>query len=340
LAKAGIPAVSKKKILITDKFSQEALLTLSQQDFLQVQKTETPSLHEVDLKGVHGLIIRSRTKIDESIFARAKSLQVIITATSGFDHIDLDSAAKWGVTVMFTPEANVESATQMTWSLVLACATKLPQTARALKAGEWNRDAWVGMELYRKCYGIVGLGRIGRRVAEIAQAFGMNVIAYDPYLDEGSFRESGAERVAYEEILKSADVLSYHVPKTTETDKMLNRSHFEYIHRGLILVNTSRGSVIHEQDLCEALEKGWVGAAGLDVFEKEPLPRTSKLLNFPNVVLTPHCGANTTEAFAKASEQAALKAIRFFMDASTSDTLPPKAAWYGAVPPWKNKTPG
>lgn len=329
--------MSKKKILITDRFSHEALLTLSQQEFLLVQKTETPSLKDVDLKGVHGLIIRSRTQIDESVFSRAKSLQVIITATSGFDHINLDAAAKWGVTVMFTPEANVESAAQLTWGLVLACASKIPQAHRALKAGEWNREQFIGMELYKKTYGIVGLGRIGTRVAEIAQAFGMNVIAYDPYLDEGFFREAGAERVAYEEILKTSDILSYHVPKTSETEKMLNRSHFEYIHRGLILVNTSRGSVVHEQDLCEALDKGWIGSVGLDVFEKEPLNRNSKLLNYANVVLTPHCGANTTEAFAKASEQAALKAIRFFMDASTSDTLPPKAAWYGAVPPWKTK---
>ncbi len=324
----------KKKVLITDKFAHEAFLTLSQQPFLQVQRTDKPNLHDADLSQVHGLIIRSRTTIDAAIFERAKKLQVIITATSGFDHIDLDAANKWGVTVMFTPEANVESAAQLTWGLVLACANKIPQAFRALKAGEWNREQAVGFELNRKTYGIVGLGRIGRRVADMANAFGMSVIAYDPYADESVFREAGAERVAYEEILKSSDVLSYHVPKTIETHHMLNRSHFEYIHRGLILINTSRGSVVHEQDLCEALENGWLGAVGLDVFEKEPLPRNSKLLQYNNVIATPHCGANTTEAFAKASEQAALKLIRFFVDSSTSDTLPPKAAWYGAVPPW------
>jgi D-3-phosphoglycerate dehydrogenase len=325
----------QKNILVTDRFSHEAYLTLSQQPFLSVQKTESPQLHKQDISQVHGLVIRSRTVIDEAVFERAKKLQVIITSTSGFDHIDLDAAQKWGVTVMFTPEANVESASQLTWALVLACANKLPQAHRALKAGEWNRDAVQGIELNRKTYGIVGLGRIGSRVAEFANAFGMNVIAYDPYADEAAFREAAAERVAYEEILKHADVLSYHVPKTDETNAMLNRSHFEYIHRGLILINTSRGSVVREQDLCEALENGWIGAAGLDVFEKEPLPRNSKLLQYNNVVVTPHCGANTSEAFAKASEQAALKLIRFFVDSSTSDTLPPKAAWYGAVPPWK-----
>jgi D-3-phosphoglycerate dehydrogenase len=325
----------QKRILITDKFSQEAFLTLSQQPFLSVSKTESPMISKLDLSQVHGLIVRSRTIIDDELFSQAKKLQVIITATSGFDHIDLDAARKWGVTVMHTPEANVDSASQLTWGLVLACAQKIPQAHRAMKAGEWNREAVLGSELSRKTYGIVGLGRIGKRVADIANAFGMNVIAYDPYADESHFREAAAERVAYEEILKSADVLSYHVPKTQETQHMLNRSHFEYIHRGLILVNTSRGSAIHEQDLCEALENGWLGAVGLDVFEKEPLPRNSKLLQYQNVIVTPHCGANTSEAFAKASEQAALKLIRFFVDSSTSDTLPPKAAWYGAVPPWK-----
>lgn len=275
--------------------------------------------------------------IDEEVLSKAKKLQVIVTATSGFDHIDLDAANKWGVTVMFTPEANIDSAAQLTWALALACANKIPQAHRAVKSGEWNRDALVGLELKHKTYGIVGLGRIGKKVAEMAAVFGMNVIAYDPYADDASFREVDAERVAYEEVLKRSDVLSYHVPKTAETKAMLNRSHFEYIHRGLILINTSRGSVIHEQDLCEALGHGWIGAVGLDVFEKEPLPRSSKLLQYDNVVVSPHCGANTTEAFAKASEQAALKLIRFFVDSSTSDTLPPKAAWYGAVPPWKKQ---
>jgi D-3-phosphoglycerate dehydrogenase len=325
----------QKNILITDRFSQEAYLTLSQQPFLKVSKTESPDLREVDISSVHGIITRSRTVLDEKFFSRAKKLQVIITATSGFDHIDLKAAEKWGVTVMFTPNANIESAAQQTWALVLSCTNKVTQSHRAMKAGIWDRDSVTGYELSKKTYGIVGLGRIGRRVSEIAQAFGMNVIAYDPYCDESQFRDAGVDRIGYEEILKAADILSFHVPLTAETHHMLNRSHFEYIHRGITLVNTSRGSVINEQDLCEAMDQGLIAGVGLDVFEKEPLPRTSKLLNYSQVVVTPHCGANTQDAFAKASEQAALKLIRFFVDASTSDTLPPKAAWYGALPPWK-----
>lgn len=327
----------RKRILICDRFSQEALLTLGQQSFLQIEKSETPHIENLDLSAYHGLIIRSRTQITRGILSKAKKLQVIITCTSGFDHIDLDAAKEWGVTVMFTPEANVESASQLTWSLVLACATQLVKAHKAIKAGEWNRDELVGLELNRKVYGVVGLGRIGKRVAEIASAFGMNVIAYDPYCDASAFKDVDADRVAYEEVLKTADILSFHVPKTAETHHMLSQSHFEYINRGLILVNTSRGSVISEEALCEALEKNYVGAVGLDVFEKEPLPRSSRLQNYPNVVLSPHLGANTQEAFQKASEQAALRLIQFFIDGTATDTLPPKAAWYGASPFWEKR---
>lgn len=323
-----------KNVLITDRFSQEALITLENQAFLKVRKSFKPDLSETDLSDTHALIIRSRTLINREILLRAKNLQLIVTATSGFDHIDLEACAEWGVTVMFTPRANVESAAQLTWGLVLNCAHRLQLAGREAKAGNWQRDHYIGTELNQKTYGVVGLGRIGKRVAEIAQAFGMKVIAFDPYVDEAEFKDVRAERVAFEEILKQSDVLSFHVPKTKETHYMLNRSQFEYIQRGIILINTSRGTVIHELDLIEALEQNWIGAVGLDVFEKEPLTRSSKLFHFHNVVVTPHIGANTTEAFSKASEQAALKVIRFFIDASTEDTLPPKAAWYGAISPW------
>lgn len=325
-----------KKILITDRFSQEALLMLTSNPHLEVLKSSSPDLTNSDLTGVHGLIIRSKTQITRELLAKAKDLQVIITCTSGFDHIDLDATQDWGITVMNTPDANIESAAQLTWALVLACASKLMNAHREVKSGSWARDLLVGSELSQKTYGIIGLGRIGTRVAEIAEAFHMNVIAFDPYQSDAHFLENNVERAAYEEVLKQADVLSFHVPRTRETNNMLSMSQFEYIHRGIILINTSRGSVISEQDLVLALEQGWIGACGLDVFEKEPLPRQSKLLSDSRVILTPHIGAGTREAFSKASEQAALQMVRFFLEGSTQNTLPPKADWYGASPPWEN----
>lgn len=323
----------KKVILITDRFAQDSFLYLQRLDQFEVIRADSPThLPQEHLIRAEALLIRSRTVINEELLKKARKLQVIITATSGFDHIDLEATQKWGVTVMHTPMANRESAAQLTWALVLACCNRLLEANKQVKAGEWNRDQLIGLELADRNYGIVGLGRIGTRVAEIAKAFGMNILAYDPYQDDEVFDRLGAQRLSFEEVLKSADVLSFHVPKTLETDNMLNRSHFEYIHRGIILINSSRGSVIHEEDLVEALEQGWVGACGLDVFAKEPLSRSSKLLQSPRVVLTPHIGANTEEAFFKASQLAALKVVKFFEDASTTDTLPPRVPWYGATP--------
>jgi D-3-phosphoglycerate dehydrogenase len=323
----------KKKILITDRFAHDSLLFLQQNSQFEVVKSDShihlPLEH---LVSANALIIRSRTVIDEALLQKARQLQLIVTCTSGFDHIDLDATTKWGITVMHTPTANIESAAQLTWGLVLSCVNNLHQAHRMIKAGDWKRDSLTGIELNGRTYGIVGLGRIGSRVAEMAQAFGMTVVAYDPYADDENFERLKIPRMSYEEVLKTADVMSFHVPKTLETEYMLNRSHFEYMHRGMILINTSRGSVIKENDLVEALENGWLRAVGLDVFEKEPLPRTSNLLNFPNVVLTPHIGANTEDAFFKASQVAANKLMAFFTDGSTSDTLPPRAAWYGATP--------
>lgn len=323
----------KKKILVTDRFAQDSYLFLQQNCDFELVRSDNPQHIPLEhLVSAHALIIRSRTRVDEELLKKARQLQLIVTCTSGFDHIDLEATQKWGVTVMHTPTANIESAAQLTWGLVLSCVNNIQQAHKMVKAGEWNRDLITGIELAGRTYGIVGLGRIGSRVAEIAQAFGMNVVAYDPYQEDEVFERLKIPRLSYEEVLKTADIVSFHVPKTLETEHMLNRSQFEYIHRGIILINTSRGSVINENDLCEALDKGWLRSVGLDVYEKEPLHRNSNLLKYPNAVLTPHIGANTEDAFFKASQIAANKLMAFFVDGSTSDTLPPRAPWYGAAP--------
>jgi D-3-phosphoglycerate dehydrogenase len=326
----------KKKILITERFAQDSLSYLLQQSpGFEILKSKTPgTIDPTPLATADALLIRSKTLITDMVFQQAKKLQLIITCTSGFDHIDLDAAAKWGVTVMHTPTSNIESTAQLTWSLVLACCSRILEGNKMVKAGLWDRNQLIGQELAGQNYGIIGLGRIGTRVAQMAQAFGMTVAAYDPYQEQEVFLKHNIARLSYEEILRTSDVISFHVPQTQETKYMLRRSHFEFIRRGTVLINTSRGLVIHEADLCEALEQGWIRSAGLDVFEKEPLPRTSKLLNFPQVILTPHIGANTEEAFHKASQSAAIKCVRFFADGTTSETLPPKAVWYGAPAPF------
>lgn len=322
----------KKKILICDRFSLESVQLIESQDYFEVIKTDPDTLKaSPHLATTEALLIRSRALITADLLKQAKKLQVVITATSGFDHIDLEATQKWGITVMNTPNANRESAAQLTLTLMLALNHRLLEAHRLTKSGLWRQESVLGTELADKIWGLVGVGRIGSRVAELAKAFKMNLIAYDPYLSDDTFGTYQIKRVSYEELLKLSDVISFHVPKTKETHKMLNASHFEYINRDVFLVNTSRGTVIDEDSLVKALENRWIRGVALDVFEKEPLPRTSKLLNFPEVLLTPHVGAYTEDAFQRASEDAVLKLIHFFRDGTTSDTLPPKAAWYNST---------
>jgi len=315
------------RILITDRFDVEAFAHLKGEASLDVHRSETPKPTAEELAPAEVLVIRSRTRIDATLLEQSPKLRAIITATSGFDHIDLAATAKRDVTVMYTPDANEASACELTWALVLACARRIPEAHRAVKSGEWKREALVGRELAGKTYGVIGLGRIGTRVARIAQAFGMRVMAFDPYQEDSYFAKENIARISLDELLKLSDVVSVHVPATSETHHLITRNYFEFERKDLIFVNTSRGTVIEEALLVEALEKQWIAACGLDVFEREPLPQKSHLMNFPNVVMSPHIGATTTEAFKAASMDAAQKALAFVRSSATSDLLPPQATW-------------
>ena len=319
----------KKKILITDRFAFESQLFLEREGPFELVRTQNPRDLPLDhLVSAHGLLIRSKTPITADIFEKARNLQVIVTMTSGFDHIDLRAAQKWGVTVMHTPWAHRESAAQLTWSLVMACASRVVQGDQQIHRDEWNRETLRGFELRGRTYGILGLGRIGTRVAEMAHAFGMKVIAYDPYQEEDVFQILQAQRMGLEEVFHQADVISCHVPQTAETHNFLHRHIFENLPKPVVLVNTCRGSIIKEEVLAEALQKKWLLAAAQDAFVTEPLPADSPLRQAPQLILTPHIGSQTEEALEKASQMAAEKISRFFISGMTSDTLPPKAAWY------------
>jgi D-3-phosphoglycerate dehydrogenase len=317
------------RLLITDRFDAEAhaLLKGDPRFHVSVSQDAKPTANELELQD--GLIIRSRTRIDEDLLSKAPNLKVVVSATSGFDHFDFSATLRrTGLAVMHTPNANAASACELTLALMLACSRKLIDAHRAVKAGNWNREALVGRELHGQTIGIIGLGRIGSRVARIAHAFGMKVVAFDPYVEEEAFARTSAERISFEELLKVADVVTFHVPKTDETHHMLSSQDLENMNRTAILVNVSRGSVIAERDLLHALSEGWIAACGLDVFEREPLPRDSRLTAFPNVVLSPHLGATTHEAFAAASREAAEKLIAFVTSGAVSDLLPPRESWY------------
>jgi D-3-phosphoglycerate dehydrogenase len=313
--------MSSFKVFVTDRFDVDSFVHLASKT--EASRTRTPDLNEAELSTVNGLVIRSRTKISKALIERAPQLKAIVTSTSGFDHIDLAACENAGIKVMYTPNANAASACELTWALILAAARKIPKANAMVKVGDWNREPLMGLQLNGKTYGVIGLGRIGSRVANVARAFGMKVIAYDPYNDEFGVNQ----RVSLDELFKLADVVSIHVPATHETQNMISRTLFQDGTEGLLFVNTSRGSVVEDSVLIEALDEGWIGACGLDVFAREPLSQESKLLKRDNVVLSPHIGATTNEAFKAASDEAADKMVAFAQHGTISDELPGNAPW-------------
>ena len=319
--------MTKKKILICDRFAFEASVYLKKNSTFDIVMAQTSDLQLAHIADADGILIRSKLKIDSAFLNLAKKLKVIVTCTSGFDHIDLLETEKRNIKVMFTPEANQIAAAELTWALLLAAARHIPQAHKDLKAKNWIRDPYLGFELHGKTLGLVGLGRIGTRVSKIANAFGMKVFAFDPYCADSAFVDATAERCSYDELLKQVDVISFHVPGTKETKHMLNRISYEMMNPNTVVINTSRGSVIHEDDLADALLEGKIKSAALDVFEKEPLDKNSKLFKCSNIIFTPHLGAFTEEAFYKASLQGALQIENYFIYEKIENALPLVNSW-------------
>lgn len=313
---------SLKNILICDRFSLEAEVQLKTQNNFQVSR-----FSEEKLPTAHALIVRSKFKVTKELLDRAQALEVIVTCTSGYDHIDLEETKKRGICVMYTPDANVNSTAELTWSLILAATRRITKTTKGIKAGNWKDESLFTQELANKTLGIVGLGRIGSRVARIAKAFDMKVVVFDPYQDLSVFNSLDLTRSSYEEVLKQSDILTFHVPLTFETENMFSRSQVEYVSPDLILINASRGGIVNEDDVAEALNANRIGFAALDVFKKEPLTREAKLLRCSNVLLTPHIGAYTEEAFLKASLEAARRLTDFFINQRSLNTLPLQNDW-------------
>jgi D-3-phosphoglycerate dehydrogenase / 2-oxoglutarate reductase len=315
-------------VLVTDRFSPLALAKLKTQRNLETVLSSDPANDE--WSRATALITRTKTIVDKILLDRAPNLKVIVTATSGFDHLDVDEALKRGIRVYFTPEGNVHSATEMTWALVLACARKLPQAFKMIDRGEWNREHLRGHELFGKTYGVIGLGRIGSRVAQIAKSFGMDVIAFDPYISDERFTELGIERIGMKELLRSVDFVSLHVPLTKETNHFINWKTLELMSDDAWLINTSRGPVVSEQELVKALEEKLIAGVGLDVFEQEPLSVKSSLRRRENVVLLPHCGGNTHEAFERSSLTAAQRVIEALSDSNSVAGNVSNEPWFQA----------
>ena len=246
-------------------------------------------------KGVDAVLIRSATKMDQEAISAAKGLKVIARAGVGLDNVDIPAATTAGVMVVNAPTSNIVSAAELAISLILASARFVVPANIALKGGKWARSKYTGAELFEKTLGIVGFGRIGQLVASRMQAFGMSVIAYDPYLQPARAAQLGVDLVSLDELLKRSDFITIHLPKTKETANLIGVEALKKVKPSVRIINAARGGVLDETALSDALKEGRVGGAGLDVFATEPCT-DSPLFALDNVVATPHLGASTDEA--------------------------------------------
>ncbi|MBI5386801.1 MAG: phosphoglycerate dehydrogenase [Verrucomicrobia bacterium] len=286
--------------MICDPVSAKGIALLKQRPEFQVVVLDK-RLTEAELiplvADVVAIVVRSETKITRQLMEAAPKLRVVGRAGVGVDNVDVEAATQRGVVVMNTPGGNTISTAELSFSMLMGLARKVPQAHASMLQGKWDRKQFSGLEIAGKTLGILGMGRIGTEVAKRALAFGMRVLAYDPYLTEVRAKAIGAEVVLeLDEIYRQADFITVHMPVTTETRQMLNAAAFAKMKPGVRLVNCARGEIINEADLLAALESGKVAGAALDVFSTEPLPAEHPFRRHPGIILTPHLGASTSEA--------------------------------------------
>lgn len=245
------------------------------------------------------LVVRSATTVTPRVIEAAKNLKIIGRAGVGVDNIDLQAATGRGIIVVNSPQGNTIAAAEHTWAMIMAMARQTPQANASMRRRKWDRKTFMGFEMSGKTIGILGFGNIGRKVAQYARSMGMRVLAYDPFVTKSAAAAAGAEQMPLEEVLKESDVLTLHLPVNKDTRGLINTQSIKTMRRGVYIANVSRGPVVDEAALAEALTSGHVAGAALDVFNKEPPPADSPLLKHPNVVVTPHLGASTKEAQVK-----------------------------------------
>ncbi|MFF2369661.1 phosphoglycerate dehydrogenase [Agromyces sp. NPDC058110] len=300
--------MSKPVVLIAEELSPATVDALGPDfDVRNVDGTDRAALLSA-LSDANAILVRSATKVDAEAIAAAPKLQVIARAGVGLDNVDIKAATTAGVMVVNAPTSNIISAAELTVGHILSLARHIPAAHSALAQGEWKRSHYTGTELYEKTVGIIGLGRIGALITARLQAFGVEVIAYDPYITAARAQQLGVQTVSLDELLERSDFITIHMPKTPETTGMIGAEQFAKMKPSAYIVNVARGGLIDEDALHDALVARTIAGAGLDVFVQEP-PRESPLLGLPNVIVTPHLGASTDEAQEKAGISVA-KSVR------------------------------
>jgi D-3-phosphoglycerate dehydrogenase len=290
------------RVLVTEEIAERGLAVLRAAGCEVDVRLDLSAADLLDaVTGADALIIRSATQVTAEVLAAATDLVVVGRAGIGLDNVDVDAATRRGVMVVNAPQSNVISAAEHTMALLLAQARNVPQAHAALTAGRWERSRWEGVELANKTLGVVGLGRIGKLVAQRALAFGMRLVAYDPYVSPERARQMSVELLPVDQLVAESDFLTVHLPKTPETIGLIGKELLARAKPELRVVNVARGGIVDEEALAEALREGRIGGAALDVFSREPMTE-SPLFGLPNVVVTPHLGASTREAQDKAGD--------------------------------------
>jgi D-3-phosphoglycerate dehydrogenase len=300
---------ARPRVLVAEKIGASGLELLGQHFDVELGVDWTPEQLNQRIGDYDGILIRSATKLNAELIAKATRLRAVGRAGVGVDNVDVPAATKRGIVVANAPQSNVITAAEHTMALLLAMARNIPQAHASLTGGAWERSRFSGIELYEKTLGILGFGRIGQLVAQRARAFGMHVIAYDPYVGAERYRELGVEKAgASDDVYAVADFITLHLPNTPETAGWLDAEALAKCKDGVRILNVARGPLVVDEDLRAALDSGKVGGAALDVFRAEPVT-DHPLFGYPNVIVTPHLGASTAEATDRAGYQAAEQVI-------------------------------
>ncbi|MCB2156326.1 phosphoglycerate dehydrogenase [bacterium] len=306
------------KVLVSDKLSEDGLEVFRNAGF---EVDHTPEITQDEIQECigqyHAWVVRSRSKATAEILAKADNLRVIGRAGVGIDNVDVAAASQRGIIVMNTPGGNTISTAEHAISMMMAVARKIPAADASMKQGKWDKKKFMGVELNKKTLGVIGLGRIGQEVSRRMKAFGMTVIAHDPFVVKERLDQLGLESVSVDELCKRADFITIHTPLSIETRHMLNADRLKTMKPTVRIVNCARGGIVDEEALIEALKNGTVAGAAFDVFETEPLPADHELRSLPNVVLTPHIAASTTEA----QENVAIQVAEQIVDVLKNDNI-------------------
>ncbi len=303
------------KVLCTDGFGKAGLEELERSALIEVvfEKSLTHEELVAKIAPYDGLIVRSASEVSRDVIEAGANLKVVARAGVGTDNIDLDAATEKGIFVVNAPAGNTTSTAELTFAMILALSRHIPQAAHAMTEGRWEKKKFMGAELAGKILGVIGFGRIGREVARRARSFQMNVMAFDPYLNDAQFGTSGADPARLEDIYRNADYITVHTPLTDETRNLIAGRELSMMKRTAYIVNCARGGIVNEEDLAAALKNGTIAGAALDVFTEEPFKRPV-FQNLENVILTPHLGASTREAQDAVAVEAALAVVGFFSE--------------------------